>query len=243
MSKAVRGFFIVVFLFAVVPFRAFGETGRDGGQFPDSLYIERDEESTDREGRGLLDFLPFFGDNSRRVPSEDLKPSPLPRESKPVLKKDELEELQAVVNEWILTSDATEPKLRTDQAGRYYRDYVVFEREYRIEVLRGKTEEHPFLAHVYVSGDYFRTKSHYDPAEAQSDFNFNYEKLDFRIIFERVEHWEYSDDSSQEPFVFREEWEFRKTQSRSKVTNSERSQNSEENATGSEGHPGGQVAF
>lgn len=183
---------------------------------PDSAYVDKGEKPA--EQGGLLDFLPFFGGHSKKtLPPEQLTPSPLPEASKPVLSKDDLEELREDANEWLTTSEITEPAVRMDENGKYYRDYVVFASDYKIDVLRGAGKDKPFVANIYVQGDYFKTKMYNDSSHAQADFDFKYQPLEFRVVFERVEKWEYSPSPNEEPFQYTEKWEFRKLQSRAKV--------------------------
>jgi len=185
---------------------------------PDSAYVDKGEAKPEEGGGGLLDFLPFFGGHSKKTaPPEQLTPSPLPEASKPVLSKDDLDELREDANEWLTTSEITEPAVRVDESGKYYRDYVVFASDYKIDVLRGSGKDKPFVANIYVQGDYFKTKTYDDSSHAQADFDFKYQALEFRVVFEREEKWEYSPDPNEEPFRYTERWEFRKLQSRAKV--------------------------
>jgi hypothetical protein len=177
--------------------------------------VER-EEAPRESGGGLLDFLPFFGGAQRpQAPDEPLLPS-LPPTDKTIVPEEDLSDLKMVTGHWLLTSEITEPAARKSEDGRYYRDYIVFDDEYRIEVVKGDSPETPFLARVYVRGDYFHTAAHESAESAQSDYNFQYEPLDFRVLFERVERWDYSTGSEEEPIVFREQWVFRKLQSKAK---------------------------
>lgn len=212
---------LIIFLLAAVSLclsfvSAFAQTQKADRRPPDSEYVER-EPKPERDGGGLFDFLPFVGRRSKNVPPEDLAPSPLPKESKPVLSNEELGELRLVADRWLLTSDFTQPTVRQDEENRFYRDYIVFAGEYRLEVVRGDTEERPFVAYVYVKGDYFNTDPHDERHVAESDFDFKYEPLEFRLIFERVEEWKYSENPNEEPFTFTEQWQFRRLQSRVKV--------------------------
>ncbi|RJP64092.1 MAG: hypothetical protein C4532_19930 [Candidatus Abyssobacteria bacterium SURF_17] len=210
----------LVFALVVVslsPICAFAESRQGAQPKPDSVYMEQEQGSDDEQGGGLFGFLPFVGDRRKNVPAEELAPSPLPQESKPVLSDKDLGQLRMAADEWLLTSEFTQPKLREDAEGRYYRDYIVFSDEYRVEVLRGDTQERPFLAYVYVGGDYFRTRPSDEPSKAAADFSFDYEPLEFKVVFERVEEWAYSENPNDEPIRFKETWEFRKLQSRLKI--------------------------
>lgn len=185
---------------------------------PDSAYVDKGEGKPEEGGGGLLDFIPFFGGRSKKaLPPEQLSPSPLPEASKPVLSKDDLDELREDANEWLTTSEITEPAVRVDENGKYYRDYVIFGSDYKIDVLRGTGKDKPFVANIYVQGDYFKTKTYDDSSQAKADFDFKYQPLEFRVVFERVEKWEYSPSPNDEPFKYTERWEFRKLQSRAKV--------------------------
>ena len=155
------------------------------------------------------------------VESEELKPSPKPQASKPELRKKEVLQLRAIAERWLLTSEFIEPTVRVDADGRYYRDYIVFATEYEARVLRGDTREVPFIGHVHIQGDYFKTRSHETSEAARSNFKFKYETRDFRLIFDRVEKWEYSLEPTAEPFAFVERWEYRTLQSRPSVNLSE----------------------
>jgi len=181
---------------------------------PDSEYFQKDERPKPAERGGFFDFLPFVGDNRAKVAPEKLRPSPLPRKSERVFSPKQMEELRKTAAQWLLASEFTEPTVRRDEEGKHYRDYIVFANEYEIEVLRGDSDDVPFTGHVYVKGDYFTTSPHDEPEEARSDFKFQYKQRDFKLIFERSERWEYSDNPGEEPFMFREEWEFQKIQSR-----------------------------
>jgi len=188
---------------------------------PDSVYVEKDDSSQRSDSGGLLDFLPFVRRKSSKVESEVLTPSPLPQESKPVLQKEELDQLRAVAEKWVLTSEYAEPTVRQDENGQFYRDYMVFADEYEAKVLRGRSQEQPFVGHVYIKGDYFKTQSHDTPESAAADFKFKFLTREFRIVFDRIKKWEYSSDPGSEPYVFAERWEFNGLQSRSVVTLSE----------------------
>ena len=213
---------IYILLMAVsinlLSFSAFAQERRTGASEPDSEYMKSEREPRDVGGGSFFDFIPFLGGRSREaVPSERLVPTPLPKKSKPVLSKEKMGQLQAAAERWLLTSEFTEPMLRQDEDTRYYRDYIVFSGEYVMEVMRGDTEERPFVGHVYVKGDYFKTEAHGDPDAAESDFSFKYQKRDFRLIFDRVEKWDYSENHDEYPFTFTERWEFHKLQSRPTV--------------------------
>jgi len=179
---------------------------------PDSEYVEK-RDTSKRRG-GLFDFLPFVGSRTRKVEPERLEPSPRPQASKPVLLKGELEQLRGAAEKWVLGSEHTEPTVRQDENGRHYRDYIVFANEYEAKVLRGQSDEVPFIGHIYIKGDYFKTRSHEMPEGARADFKFSYQTREFRVIFDRTEKWEYSDDPAEEPFMFVERWEFQGLQSR-----------------------------
>ena len=181
---------------------------------PDSEYFQKDEKPKAAERGGFFDFLPFIGDNRTKVAPENLRPSPLPKKSKRVFSPKQMEELRKTAARWLLASEFTEPTVRRDEKGKHYRDYIVFANEYEIEVLRGDSDDVPFIGHVYVKGDYFTTRPHDGPEEARSDFKFQYKQRDFRLMFERSEKWDYSDNPGEAPFMFREEWEFKKIQSR-----------------------------
>jgi hypothetical protein len=211
--------FLTVVLMTLLGFAfdtAIAQNKVEEGRLPDSAYMEQ-EEKKPSGGGGLLDFLPFMGGRSKPVPPEDLTPSPRPQKAKPVLSDKDLKELRMAAERWLVTSEFTEPTVREAGDGRYYRDYIVFAREYEVEVLRGKGDETPFLANVYVDGDYFKTSWHLEAKAAESDYDFKHDKLEFRLVFERVEKWEYSDNPNEDPIVFRELWEFRKLQSRPKL--------------------------
>ena len=188
---------------------------------PDSEYIYKEDAPKKSEGGGLFDFLPFRRRSTTVVEPEELKPSPRPQESKPELRKKEVMQLRGVAERWLLTSEFIEPTVRQDADGRYYRDYIVFANEYEARVLRGNSREVPFIGHVHVEGDYFKTHSHETSEDASSDFKFKYETRDFRLIFDRVEKWEYSLEPTAEPFAFVERWEYRTLQSRPAVNLSE----------------------
>ncbi len=185
---------------------------------PDSEYVEKKSVPKRSEGGGLFDFLPFVGSRQRSIEPEKLEPSPAPRESRPVLFESELVQLRGVAEKWVLTTEFAEPTVRQEGDGRYYRDYIVFADEYEAKVLRGKTDKVPFIGHIYIKGDYFRTSSHDTGDDARADFKFNYQTREFRVVFDRVEQWEYSEDPAQAPFAFIERWEFRGLQSRPVVT-------------------------
>ncbi|MBI4831065.1 MAG: hypothetical protein HY801_05825, partial [Candidatus Lindowbacteria bacterium] len=205
---------------------------KTGAEEPDSEYVDSDAKSEQKEeGGGLFDFLPFVGEPPKKVESEKLTPSPLPRESKPVLSKKKMEELQMAADRWLTTSEYTEPTLRRNSKGEYYRDYIVFANEYKAEVLRGDDDEKPFVGNVYVKGDYFHTKPHFNSAAAQADFQFDYQAREFRLIFDRIEKWDYSQNLDDEPFTFTERWEFRKLQARPVIGISEDAKSSSPDAT------------
>jgi hypothetical protein len=212
---------LVAVSISLIPLTTFAQERPSGIREQDSEYVESERTSSNDESGGLFGFLPFLRGQPREgVPSERLVPAPLPEESKPVLSKKKMEQLQAAAERWLLTSEFTEPTLRQNERDRYYRDYIVFSGEYRIEVLRGNAEDKPFFAYIYVKGDYFRTEAHDDPDDAESDFSFEYQPREFRLIFDRVEKWDYSDNADEAPFAFTEQWEFRKFQSRPTVDSS-----------------------
>ncbi len=219
--------FLAAYLIVFHSYSVLAETpkGEQKTTEPDSAYVDKGESKPEEGGGGggLLDFLPFFGGHSKKaIEPERLTPSPLPEASKPVLSKNDLEELRAAANQWLTTSEITEPKVRADENGKYYRDYVVFANDYKIDVLRGVAKDRPFVANVYVQGDYFKTNMYDDSAHAEADFDFKYQPLEFRVVFERVEKWEYSASASEEPIRYTRRWEFRKLQSRAKVDLSEK---------------------
>ena len=202
------------------PLVASAQNERRTEKEPDSAYIEHEEQRP--QSGGLFDFLPFIGGSRKqRVPQEKLRPSPKAGENKQVISEDELNELKQVAGQWLLTSGITEPAVRKAEGGNYYRDYIVFDDEYKIEVVKGDSAEKPFIAYVYVQGDYFQTAAHPSREEAETDYDFKYQRLDFRVIFERVEKWDYSLSSAEVPIVFHEEWHFRKLQSKATVNASE----------------------
>ncbi len=184
---------------------------------PDSEYFQKDERPKPAERGGFFDFLPFIGDNRAKVAPENLRPSPLPQKSERVFSPKQMEQLRKIAAQWLLASEFTEPTVRRDEEGKHYRDYIVFANEYEIEVLRGDSDDVPFIGHVYVKGDYFTTRPHDEPEAARSDFKFQYKQRDFKLIFDRSEKWEYSDNPGEDPFMFREAWEFEKIQSRPAV--------------------------
>jgi hypothetical protein len=188
---------------------------------PDSEYIYKEDAPKKSEGGGLFDFLPFRRKSATIVESEELKPSPKPQASKPELRKREVQQLRSIAERWLMTSEFIEPTVRQYPDGRYYRDYIVFANEYEARVLRGNSREVPFIGQVHIEGDYFKTRSHETPEGAKSDFGFKYETRDFRLIFDRVEKWEYSLNPTAEPFAFIERWEYRTLQSRPTVNLSE----------------------
>jgi hypothetical protein len=203
-----------------LPLIVFAENERRVEKEPNSAYVEHEEQAP--QSGGLLDFLPFFGGSRKqRVPQEKLVPSPNAGEGKKVISEDDLTELKQVAGHWLLTSEITEPAVRKTEEESYYRDYIVFDDEYKIEVLRGDSAGNPFIAYVYVQGDYFQTAMHPSREEAEADYDFKYQRLDFRVVFERVEKWDYSLNSAEVPIVFREEWHFRKLQSKANVNASE----------------------
>ncbi|RJP21805.1 MAG: hypothetical protein C4520_09110 [Candidatus Abyssobacteria bacterium SURF_5] len=212
-----KTFCLALLLLVFLPAHAFPQ--EDGRNEPDSLYLER-EDSLKNESGGLLDFLPFFGNKRNEIRNERLLPSPSPKASKPVLAARELNELKTFAGNWLLTSEITEPAVRKTEDDSYYRDYIVFDDEYTIEVMRGDSPEKPFIGYVYARGDYFQTAPHETAEEARSDFNFKYQPLDFRVIFERIEKWDYSTESQEAPIVFREQWVFQKLQSKAKAETS-----------------------
>lgn len=211
-TKFLCAVLVLLLGFAIDP--ALAQTEEEGNA-PDSAYLEEDKPNDD--GGGLFDFLPFVGGRSKPVTPEVLTPSPKPKKAQPVLSEKDLMELRLAAERWLLSSEFTEPTVRQADGDGYYRDYIVFTREYEVEVLRGRGDETPFLANVYVDGDYFRTSSHPKAEDAKSDYDFKHELLEFRLVFERVEKWEYSDNPNEDPIVFRELWEFRKLQSRPKL--------------------------
>jgi hypothetical protein len=188
---------------------------------PDSEYVEKRDSPKRDDSGGLLDFLPFVRRKPAKVEPETLTPSPLPQESKPVLQREELAQLRSVAENWVLTSEYAEPAIRQDDNGQFYRDYIVFADEYEAKVLRGRSQEKPFIGHVYIKGDYFKTQSHNDPESASADFKFKFLTREFRVVFDRVKKWEYSSDPDSEPYIFVERWEFNGLQSRSVVSLSE----------------------
>ena len=210
--------FLAIAALVLVPLAAFSENDGTGGEDPDSAYMEREEQPKNEE-TGFLDLLPFFG-NKKQIPKEKLQP-PDAAESKPAISDEDLNELKAVVGHWLLTSEITEPAVRKTEDGSHYRDYVVFGDEYRIDVVKGASREEPYLANVYVRGDYFQTQTHDSVERAQSDYSFKYQPLDFRVIFAHVEKWDYSSNSEEAPIIFREQWVFRKLQSKASATTSE----------------------
>ncbi len=218
-----------VFLVFVVAGKSFSEDETSREKRTRSVYVDSQDEEGSATGGGILDFLPFIGNHSNKVPKEDLAPSP--PEKKPALSEEELNQLKAVVSHWLITSEITEPAVRNTEDGRYYRNYIVFSEEYRIDVLRGESPEKPFVANVYVRGDHFRTAPHETTEEAQSDRDFAFEPLEFRIIFEKVEKWDYSSALDEPPFVFREEWQFRKLQSKVNLEQADASPAAPKNAS------------
>ncbi len=211
-STAICVFSIVLSALCVWPAPARGED--TSAREPDSEYVEKKPVPKRREGGGLFDFLPFVGSRPRKVEPEKLEPSPPPEESKPVLFKSEVEQLRGVTEKWVLTSEFTEPTVRQEEGGGHYRDYIVFADEYQAKVMRGDKEEIPFIGHIYINGDYFKTGAHSTAEEDRADFKFNYQAREFRVIFNRVEKWEYSDIPTDEPFAFVERWEYSGLQSR-----------------------------
>ena len=181
---------------------------------PDSAYVEKSDDARRSEGGGLLDFLPFVRRKPTKIEAENLKPSPLPQESKPVLQRKELDQLRAVAEQWVLNTEYAEPTVREEEKGRFYRDYMVFADEYEAKVLRGRSEEKPFIGHVYIKGDYFQTQTHDNSESAAADFKFDFHTREFRVIFDRIKKWEYAVDPGAEPFTFVERWEFNGLQSR-----------------------------
>lgn len=187
------------------------ETGESEAAREDAV---SDGAAGEEKSGGVFDFLPFVGDDGVKVAPETLKPSPKPRKIKPKLEKKEVDQLRGVAERWVLASEYTEPTIRVSDDGEYYRDYIVFANKYEAKVLRGKSADVPFIGQVYINGDYFRTRSHETADEARADFKFKYQIREFRIVFNRIEKWEFSIDSSDEPFVFVERWEFDGIQSR-----------------------------
>ncbi|UCD57406.1 MAG: hypothetical protein JSV16_16645 [Candidatus Hydrogenedentota bacterium] len=233
MRRIFLTYLLVTISIGFSPVSAFAKGREADSREPDSEYMEKEREK--KKGSGLFDFLPFVGGRSKEVSPEKLVPSPLPLQSKPVLSKGKLEELGVVADQWLQMSEFTEPTVRRDEGGGYFRDYIVFAGEYRVEVLRGDAEDKPFVGYVYVKGDYFRTRSHGEPADAESDFNFTYRPNEFRLIFDRVERWDYSYDPDEEPFTFTERWEFRRLQSRPIIDISEGVGISDTGAAGEDG--------
>lgn len=201
-------------LFGLFHSSAFSQARPTPKYEPDSEYIEKKDTLKRRNGGGLFSFLPFVGRSKTRVEPEKLEPSPPPQESKPALREKELEQLRGVAERWALTSEFIEPTVRQDEHGRYYRDYIVFADEYEAKVMLGDSEARPFIGHIYIKGDYFQTRSHDTPDDARSDFKFEYQTREFRVIFDRVEKWQYSYEPNDEPFAFVKRWEFGGLQSR-----------------------------
>ena len=217
MKKTFIVFFSLAFLACSLQSSAFAQARKTQEREPDSKYVEKKEDRKRRSGGGLFDFLPFVGGRRTKVAPEDLKPSPTPQESKPALQKKELEQLRGVAERWVLSTEYAEPTTRQDDKGGHYRDYIVFADEYEAKVLRGKSEENPFIGHIYIQGDYFKTASHDSPEAARSDFKFTYQSREFRVVFDRIKKWEYSNEPDDEPFQFVERWEFNGLQSRPTV--------------------------
>jgi hypothetical protein len=215
MKKTVISFLSLAFLACSLQSPAAAEAKKKQAREPDSVYVEKKEDrKQQRSSSGFFDFLPFIGGRKAKVAPEDLKPSPPPQESKPVLQKKELAQLRIVAEQWILGTEYAEPTTRQGDSGKSYRDYIVFSDEYEAKVLRGESEENPFIGHIYIQGDYFKTASHDSPEEASSDFKFTHQSREFRVIFDRIKKWEYSDKPGDEPFRFVERWEFNSLQSR-----------------------------
>jgi hypothetical protein len=202
---------------------------------PDSEYVEKGREPESEEGGGLFDFLPFVGGGQKKIELERLVPTPKPERSKPVFSKRNMEELQATAGVWLLSSEFTEPTVRQDGEGKYYRDYIIFGDEYEAEVVRGDAEDKPFVGHIYIKGDYFKTRSHDTAEDARSDFKFKYQPRDFRVVFNRTEKWEYSDDPNSDPFLFVQRWEFHNLQSRFAVDFSEEGKREKPDAGSADG--------
>jgi hypothetical protein len=197
------------------PAGVFSQTEDHHGNVPNSAYLDNEDETKGESG-GLLDMLPFFGNKKKEVPAENLAPAPA-RQNKPALPEEDINELRMMVGNWLVSSEITEPAVRKADDGKYYRDYIVFNDEYRIDVLRGDSSEKPFMAHIFVEGDHFQTAMHDTSEEAKLDRNFSYKHLDFRVIFERVEKWDYSVSTEEAPIIFREQWVFKKLQSKVKA--------------------------
>ena len=208
MKKTFIVFFSLAFLACCLQSSALAQERKTPAREPDSEYVEKKEDRKRRSGGGLFDFLPFVGGRRATVAPETLKPSPAPQENKPVLHKEELAQLRGVAERWILSTEYAEPTIRQDDSGKSYRDYIVFADEYEAKVLRGKSEENPFIGHIYIQGDYFKTAPHDSPECARSDFN-------------RIKKWEYSEKPGDEPFRFVERWEFNGLHSRPVVDMSE----------------------
>jgi hypothetical protein len=206
----------LVILLGVSHFSVVAEERKTPEREPDSAYVEKSD--APRKSGGLFDFLPFTRRKSTKIEPENLEPSPLPQESKPVLQQKELDQLRTVAEQWVLGTEYAEPTVREDKEGRYYRDYIVFADEYEAKVLRGQSEERPFIGHVYIRGDYFLTRAHDKPEDAAADFKFDFQTREFRIIFDRIKKWEYAADLGAEPFTFVERWVFRGLQSRPVVS-------------------------
>jgi hypothetical protein len=213
MKRAVL-FFFAFFLPAGLLAPVWAQTQESTGRQRDSEYMEKKEESENDDGGGLFDFLPFVDGGPKKIQPENLRPSPKPQRSKPFFSAEDMEELQMTAHMWLLGSEFTEPTVRQDEEGKYYRDYIVFGDEYEAEVVRGDSESSPFIGYIYIKGDYFKTTSHPTPDAAKADFKFKYQPRDFRVVFKRVERWEYSDNPNEEPFGFIERWEFQNLQSR-----------------------------
>jgi hypothetical protein len=214
MKKKVIVFLSLAFLACALQSSAFAQARKTQERESDSVYMEKKDDRKRSSGGGFFDFLPFVGGRKAKVAPEDLTPSPPPQESKPVLREKELAQLRIVTEQWILGTEYAEPTIRQGDDGKSYRDYIVFSDEYEAKVLRGEAEEKPFIGHIYIQGDYFRTAPHDSPEKASSDFKFTYQSREFRLVFDRIKKWEYSDKPGDEPFKFVERWEFNGLQSR-----------------------------
>jgi hypothetical protein len=214
MKKATGIFSAVLFIAGLFSLPAFAQTERPESRKLDSEYVEKEKGAERDDEGGLFDFLPFVDSGRKKIQPENLRPSPKPKRSRPLFSKEAMEELQLTARVWLLTSGYTEPTVREDGDGGYYRDYIVFADEYEAEVVRGDAESSPFIGYIYIKGDYFKTKSHPNADAAKADFKFKYQQRDFRVVFHRVEQWEYSDNPNEEPFTFIERWEFQNLQSR-----------------------------
>jgi hypothetical protein len=210
MKEIITACFLILVLASPLSVSAFAQDREADEREPDSKYVEKPD-AKKGQGSGLFDFLPFVDGRAKEVPLEDLAPA-IPEQKKSPLSTRDMEEFRLVAERWLLASEFTEPTVRREKEDKYYRDYIVFAKEYTIEVVRGDSEHHPFIGHIYAKGDYFRTKSHDAHDDARSDFGFKYQPRDFRLIFDRVEKWEFSDNPNEEPLTFAERWEFRTLQ-------------------------------